>query len=104
MGDPSRGRRGDLHRGIHQVLVLFLPPHPDPFHSLGRGICRRVLGIEGATDWHKDRKPLNTPACNLSTAVEEGMEKGGVTLFIYALLGYMGGARRSRIELDVAVN
>jgi hypothetical protein len=35
--------------------------------------------------------------------VEERMKMGDVTLFIYALLGYMEGARGSRIELDVAV-
>jgi hypothetical protein len=61
------------------------------------------LGVERAIDGHADQKPLNTLAYNLWTAVEEGMEMCGVRLFIYAMLGSMGGARGFRIEFDFAV-
>lgn len=40
---------------------------------------------------------------NLVTVVEEGMEMGGVILFLSAVLAYMGPARRAGADLEVEV-
>ena len=73
------------------------------FINSGAEFVGGALGVERAIYGHADQKPLNTLAYNLWTAVEEGMEMCGVRLFIYALLGSMGGARGFRIEFDFAV-
>ena len=60
-----------------------------------------AVGVELYTDWYDDEELLDTLAYNLWTAVEEGMEMGGVVLFIHALLDYMG--REQEIRVDVIV-
>ncbi|MBK19056.1 MAG: hypothetical protein CMM52_09520 [Rhodospirillaceae bacterium] len=47
-----------------------------------------ALGVEYATNMYEENGLLNTLAYNLWTPVEEGMEMGGVILFIYTLLRY----------------
>ncbi|NKB18992.1 MAG: hypothetical protein GKS01_00470 [Alphaproteobacteria bacterium] len=47
-----------------------------------------ALGVEVATDIYDEKDLMDTLAYNLWTPVEEGMEMGGVILFIYALLRY----------------
>ena len=46
-----------------------------------------AVGVELATEPFIDADGLNTLAYNLTTALEEGMEMGGVLLFIRALRG-----------------
>ncbi len=60
-----------------------------------------AVGVEMSTDWYEDQELLNTLAYNLWTAVEEGMEMGGVVLFIYALLRYMGPGQGVRVDVSV---
>ena len=60
-----------------------------------------AVGVELYTDWYDDENLLNTLAYNLWTAVEEGMEMGGVVLFIHALLGYMGREQGVRVGVIV---
>ena len=60
-----------------------------------------AVGVEMSTDWYKDQELLNTLAYNLWNAVEEGMEMGGVVLFIYALLRYMGPGQGVRVDVSV---
>ena len=60
-----------------------------------------AVGVEMSTDWYDDQGLLNTLAYNLWTAVEEGMEMGGVVLFIYALLRYMGRGQGARVDVIV---
>ena len=48
-----------------------------------------AVGVEMWTDWYADQDLLDTLAYNLWNTVEEGMEMGGVVLFIHAVLGYM---------------
>ena len=60
-----------------------------------------AVGVEMSTDWYDDEGLLNTLAYNLWNAVEEGMEMGGVVLFIHALLGYMGSEQGARVDIIV---
>ncbi len=60
-----------------------------------------AAGIEFATDWYEDNDLLKTLAYNLWNALEEGMEMGGVVLFIYAMLAYMGQGHGPRIDVTV---
>ena len=48
-----------------------------------------AVGVEWATLWYEENDQLNTLAYNLWNALEEGMEMGGVVLFIYALLDFI---------------
>ena len=54
-----------------------------------------AVGVEMSTDWYDDQDLLDTLAYNLWNTVEEGMEMGGIVLFIHALLEYMNLAARS---------
>ncbi|HHH40343.1 MAG TPA: hypothetical protein ENK50_12315 [Sedimenticola sp.] len=45
-----------------------------------------AVGVERYTDWYQEADLMNTLPYNLWNALEEGMEMGGVILFIYALL------------------
>ncbi len=57
--------------------------------------------VERSTDWYDDEDLLNTLPYNLWNALEEGLEMGGVVLFIYALLGYMTRGRSLQVEVTV---
>ncbi|MFT5367108.1 MAG: hypothetical protein ACI8V2_002066 [Candidatus Latescibacterota bacterium] len=61
-----------------------------------------AVGVEMSTDWYEDADLLNTLAYNLWTAVEEGMEMGGIVLFIHALLKYINQEQGAHIDLNVA--
>ena len=66
--------------------------------------CMFVTGavvVEMSTDWYDDEDLLNTLPYNLWNALEEGLEMGGVVLFIYALLGYMTSGRSAHVEVIV---
>lgn len=66
-----------------------------------------AVGVEMSTDWYKDEDLLNTLAYNLWNTVEEGMEMGGVVLFIHALLDYMALAppvETHGVEIEISVS
>jgi hypothetical protein len=66
--------------------------------------CVFVAGavvVERSTDWCQDEDLLNTLPYNLWNAVEEGLEMGGVVLFIHALLRYMGSAQGSQVDVII---
>lgn len=59
-----------------------------------------AVGVEYYTEPYLENDALNTLAYNLWTAVEEGMEMGGVLLFLSALLRHMkGGAASLPVEI-----
>ncbi len=58
-----------------------------------------AVGVERSTDWYEDSDLLDTLAYNLWNALEEGLEMGGVVLFIYALLIYMSRSGSVAIEV-----
>ncbi len=60
-----------------------------------------AVGVEMATDWYEEKRLMNTLAYNLWTAVEEGLEMGGIVLFIHALLGYMGPGQGAHVDVIV---
>jgi len=57
--------------------------------------------VELATEPFAENDALDTLAYNLSTALEEGMEMGGVLIFLKALLQYM--AERGPASVPVSV-
>ena len=57
--------------------------------------------VEMSTDWYDDEDLLNTLPYNLWNTLEEGLEMGGVVLFIYALLEYMTRGRSLQVEVTV---
>jgi hypothetical protein len=58
--------------------------------------------VERWTDWFAEEDLRDTLAYNLWNAVEEGGEMGGVVLFIYALVGYMGRGEDVHVDVTVA--
>jgi len=60
-----------------------------------------AVGVELATEPFAENDALDTLAYNLSTALEEGMEMGGVLIFLKALLQYM--AERGPASVPVSV-
>ena len=60
-----------------------------------------AVGVEMSTDWYEDEDLLDTLAYNLWNAVEEGLEMGGVVLFIYALLDYMGRGQDTPVKVKM---
>ena len=72
------------------------------FISSASAFISDAVGVEMSTDWYDDQGLLNTLAYNLWTAVEEGMEMGGVVLFIYALLDYMGRGQDTPVKVKMS--
>lgn len=77
------------------IIVLymrFLAHLPKPTRSLfilsAVIFLGGAMGVEIGTDIYDRKDLMDTLAYNLWTPVEEGMEMGGVILFIYALLRY----------------
>lgn len=61
-----------------------------------------VYGLGAVGIEHISGTDVNSLAYNMSTAVEEGLEMGGVILFIYAVLDHMAGSSESpRLEVEV---
>jgi hypothetical protein len=60
-----------------------------------------AVGVERATDWYAEMDLMDTLAYNLWTVVEEGLEMGGIVLFIYALLEYMRPGESVHIDVNV---
>jgi hypothetical protein len=90
--------------GAYISFVFHLPPRTRALFLVSGAIfLGGAMGVEISTDWYATEKLLNTLAYNLWTPVEEGMEMGGVILFIYALVRYMAGEPESQVDIDVAV-
>jgi len=67
-----------------------LPLRTSALFGLAGGIyLGGAVGVELATEWYAEWHLLNTLDYNLWTALEEGMEMGGVLLFIRALVRYV---------------
>ena len=106
MVDYSWAIPGGIAAGIFGLLYLrFLWHLPAQTRWLfvvsGAVFIGGAVGVEMSTDWYADEDLLNTLAYNLWTAVEEGMEMGGIVLFIHALLGYMGREQEARVDVIV---
>lgn len=52
-----------------------------------------AVGVEWATIWHQDNDLLDTLGYNLWNALEEGMEMGGIILYVYAILDHISRER-----------
>ena len=89
--------------GLAYLRFLFHLPSRTRWLFILAG-CIFVTGavvVEMSTDWYDDEDLLNTLPYNLWNALEEGLEMGGVVLFIYALLGYMTSGRSAQVEVIV---
>jgi hypothetical protein len=61
-----------------------------------------AVGVEWGTIWYEDNGLLDTLPYNLWNALEEGMEMGGIILYIYTLLTHMANHSTTR-QIDVRV-
>lgn len=79
-----------LVAGIYVPFLLSLPRRTAVRFAIGGAVyLGGAIGVELATEPYLENDELNTLAYNLWTAVEEGMEMGGVLIFLGALFGHM---------------
>ena len=89
--------------GLAYLRFLFHLPSRTRWLFILSGIIfvTGAVVVERSTDWYDDEDLLNTLPYNLWNALEEGLEMGGVVLFIYALLEYMTTGRSAHVEVIV---
>ena len=85
-------------------FILALPTRTQVlFLMAGAVYVAGAVGVEWATIWYEENGQLDTLTYNLWNALEEFMEMAGVSLYIYALLGYVTRNREGvRFQMDFA--
>lgn len=58
-----------------------------------------ALGVERFTDSYDSAQALNTLSYNLWNTLEEGLEMGGIVLFLYAQIAHMAGGAEEGLVL-----
>ncbi len=60
-----------------------------------------AVGVERATIWHETNDMLDTLEYNLTTALEEFLEMGGIVLYVYTLLDALGPSAGRTVALSL---